>query len=60
MYLKMKELGWKENVWIQNIGIEDSKGNIILDKQQVLKNRENYGTALYVRQENLEVEMKRK
>jgi hypothetical protein len=26
MYMKTKELGWKENHGIQNIGIEDSQG----------------------------------
>jgi hypothetical protein len=33
----MKELGWKEHHEIQNIGIEDSKGNMIVDKRQVQK-----------------------
>ena len=47
MYMKKKELGWKENHGIQNISIEDSKGNIIVDKRQVLKIRENYITELY-------------
>jgi hypothetical protein len=36
MYVKTKELGWKENHGIQNIGIEDSQGNIIIDQRQVL------------------------
>jgi hypothetical protein len=36
MYVKTKELGWKENNGIQNIGIEDSQGNIIIDQRQVL------------------------
>jgi len=29
------ELGWKENHGIQHIYIEDSQGNIIVDKRQV-------------------------
>jgi hypothetical protein len=37
MYMNTKDLGWKENRGIQNIGIEDSQGNIIVDKRQVLK-----------------------
>jgi len=37
MCMKMKEQGWKENHGIQNNGIEDSKGNIIVDKRQVQK-----------------------
>jgi hypothetical protein len=36
MYMKTKELGWKENHGIQNIGIEDSQGNII-DQRLVLQ-----------------------
>jgi len=31
MYKKTKELGWKENHGIENIGIEDSQGNRIVD-----------------------------
>ena len=31
MYMKTKELGWKETQGIQNIGIEDSQGNRIVD-----------------------------
>jgi hypothetical protein len=30
LYLKTKEIGWKENHGIQNSGTEDSKGNIIV------------------------------
>jgi coenzyme F420-reducing hydrogenase alpha subunit len=59
MYMKMKELGWKENHGIENIGVEDSKGNIIVDKRQVLQVWKNYITELYDlpdRPENLEVE----
>jgi len=37
MYMKTKELGWKENKEIQNIGNEDSQENRIVDKKQVLK-----------------------
>jgi len=37
MYMKTKELGWKENQGIQNIGIEDSQGNRIVEQSQVLK-----------------------
>jgi uncharacterized membrane-anchored protein len=37
MYMKMKELGWKETQGIQNIGIEDSQGNRIIEQNQVLK-----------------------
>jgi hypothetical protein len=28
MYTKTKELGRNENIWIQNIGIEDPQSNI--------------------------------
>jgi hypothetical protein len=42
----MKELGWKENHRIQNIGIEDCNRNIIVDKIQVLKILKNYITEL--------------
>jgi hypothetical protein len=31
MYIKTKELGWKETQGIQNIGIEDAQGNRIVD-----------------------------
>jgi hypothetical protein len=34
MYMKTKDLGWKEN---QNIGIEDSQRNRIVEQSQVLK-----------------------
>ncbi|PNF37368.1 hypothetical protein B7P43_G17444 [Cryptotermes secundus] len=59
MYMKTKELGWKENHGIQNIGITDSQGNRIVDQKQVLKISENYITELYDRTnrpETLEVE----
>jgi len=57
-YMKTKELGWKENHGIQNIGTEDSKGNITTDKRQVLKIWANYITELHDQPdqpENLEV-----
>jgi len=59
IYMKTKELGWKETQGIQNIGIEDSQGNRIVDQKQVLKIWENYVTELYNRpnrRETLEVE----
>jgi hypothetical protein len=46
MYIKTKELGWKENHGIQNIGIEDSQENIIIDQRRVLQIWENYITEL--------------
>jgi hypothetical protein len=49
MYMKTKELGWKETQGIQNIGIKDSQGNRIVDQRQVLKIWENYVTELYER-----------
>jgi hypothetical protein len=49
IYRKTKELGWKENQGIQNIDIEDSQWNRILDQRQVLKIWENYVTDLYDR-----------
>jgi len=59
MYMKTKELGWKEIQVIQNIDIEDFQGNRIVDQKQVLKTWENYVTELYDRPnrpETLEVE----
>jgi len=47
MYLKTKELGWKETQGILNIGIEDSQGNRIAEQSQVLKIWENYITEPY-------------
>ena len=41
MYMKTRELGSKETKGIQNIGIEDSQGNRIVDQRQVLKIWEN-------------------
>ena len=49
MYMKTKELGWKETQGIENIGTEDSQGNRIVDQRQVLKICENYVTELYDR-----------
>jgi len=37
MYMKTKELGWKETQGIQNIGIENSQGNRIEEQSQVVK-----------------------
>jgi hypothetical protein len=37
MYMKTKELGWKENHGIQNIGTEDCQGSVIIDQRQVLQ-----------------------
>jgi len=42
MYMKTKDLGWKETQGIQNIGIEDSQGNRVVEQSQVLKIWENY------------------
>jgi hypothetical protein len=42
MYMKTKELGWKETQGIKNICIKDSQGNRIVDQSQVLKIWENY------------------
>jgi hypothetical protein len=35
--MKKKQLGWKDNQGVQNIGIEDSQGNRIAEQSQVLK-----------------------
>jgi hypothetical protein len=59
MHMKTKELGCKENHGIQNIGIEDSQGNITIDQRRVLQIWENYIKELYDRAnrpEHLEVE----
>jgi hypothetical protein len=56
--MKTKELYWKESHGIQNNGIKDSQGNIIIDQRQVLKIWENYIAELYDQanqQEHLEV-----
>jgi hypothetical protein len=49
MYMKTKELGWKEVQGIQNIGIEDSLGKRIVKQSQVLTVRENYIRELHDR-----------
>jgi len=49
MYVKTKELRWKETQGIQNIGIEDSQGNRRVDQSQVLKIWENYISELHNR-----------
>jgi len=59
MYMKTKELGWKETQAIQNIDIEDSQRNRIVQQSQVPKIWENYITELHDRPnlpETLEVE----
>ena len=59
MYMKTKELGWKETEEIQNTGVEDSQGNRIVNQKQVLKIWENQVTELYDppnQPETLEVE----
>jgi hypothetical protein len=58
MHMKTKELGWKKH-GIQNIGIEESQGNIVIDQRQVLHIWENYISGLYDRNnrpDHLEVE----
>jgi len=45
MYMKTKELGWKDTQGIQNIGVEDSQGNKIVEKRQVLKILQNYSST---------------
>ena len=57
MYMKTKELCWKETQGTENIGIEDSQGNRIVEQIQVLKIWENYITELYDRPETLDVEL---
>ena len=60
MYMKTKELSWKQTQGIQNIGIKDYQGNRIIDHNQVLKIWENYITELYDRSnrpESLETEL---
>ena len=53
-YKNILWLCWKETQGIQNIGIEDSQGNRIVDLRQVLKIWENYVTELYDRPNQLE------
>jgi len=57
--MKTEEPGWKETQGIQNIGIEDSQVNRIVQQSQVLKIWENYVTELHDRPnrpQTLEVE----
>jgi hypothetical protein len=42
IYVKTKELGWKDNQGIQNVVIEDSQGTITVYQRHVLKTWENY------------------
>jgi hypothetical protein len=49
MYMKTKELGWKETKGIRNIGFKDYQGNRIVEPNQVLKILENYITEPYNR-----------
>ena len=49
MYMKTKELGWQETQWIQNIGIEVSRRNRIVELSKMLKIWENFITELYDR-----------
>jgi len=37
MYMKKKELGWKESLGIQNIGIENTQKNRLVEQNEVLK-----------------------
>jgi hypothetical protein len=58
VHMKTRELGRKENHVIQNIGIEESTGSIIVDKRQALNIWENNIMDLYNppnRPETLEV-----
>jgi hypothetical protein len=57
-YTKKKELGWKENLGIQYIGVEDYKGNITADKTQIMKNWENYITDTYDRPKESQLQTK--
>jgi hypothetical protein len=47
IYIKTKVLGWKGTQGIQNIGIENSQGNIRVEQSQVLKIWENHITELH-------------
>jgi hypothetical protein len=55
MYMKTKELGSKETQGIQNIGIEDSQGNRVVDQNQVLKIWANYVIEHYDRPNQPEI-----
>jgi hypothetical protein len=52
--MKTKEPGWNETQEIQNIGIEDSQGNRIIEHSQALKIWENYIRELHDRPNRLE------
>jgi hypothetical protein len=57
--LSSAEFGWKETQGIQNVGIEDSQGNRIVEQNPMLKIWENYISELYdrhTRPETREVE----
>jgi hypothetical protein len=49
MYMKIKVLGWKETQGIQNTGIEDFQGNVIVKRSQMLRSWENFITELHDR-----------
>jgi hypothetical protein len=49
MYMKTNEIRWKETQAIQDIGIEDTKMNRIVEQNQVLKIWENYNSELHDR-----------
>jgi hypothetical protein len=49
MYMKTKELGWKDTQGIHNIGIEDSQGKRIVQQSQVLKILQNCTIDLFDR-----------
>jgi len=49
MYMKTKEIGWKEPQGIQNIVIKDSQVNRTVEQIQVLNIWKNYITELYNR-----------
>jgi hypothetical protein len=45
--MKTKEVFWTENHETQNTGIEDSKGNTVVDKRPVLRIWRRYIAELY-------------
>jgi hypothetical protein len=52
MYMKTKELSWKENQRIQNNGIKDSQENVTADQRQVLKIWEYYISMIDLTDQN--------
>ena len=63
IYMKTKELGWKETQGIQNINIEGSQRKRIVEQYKALKFWENYIVELHDRTnrpQTLEVNLKRK